>query len=284
MLRQNFHRDREMLTALCRAAADATQQFYRCGLGRDDVSVGLVLHPQLFGDKLNFHPHLHGICTDGAFDTRGNFHRLPIDMQDDITVLQKLFERNVLDFMVERGRISQRLRDDMLLNWKHTGFSADASVRILQGDDEGLRRLVRYIARPPVSFERVTYDDRRGTVTIRSVRKINGERPVVATYDVLTFLALLALQVPPPGTHFTRYYGYYSTRSRAERRQAEQTEQTDAATSGKSAPAQIDPPCAKARRRSWAELLRLVFEVDPRCASAVGDCASCHSSRPRSKM
>ncbi|MEE8410564.1 MAG: transposase zinc-binding domain-containing protein, partial [Myxococcota bacterium] len=39
MLRQNFHRDREMLTALCRAAADATQQFYRCGLGRDDVSV-----------------------------------------------------------------------------------------------------------------------------------------------------------------------------------------------------------------------------------------------------
>ncbi len=175
-------------------------------------------------------------------------------------MLQKLFERNVLDFLVERGRLSQRLRDDILTNWKHTGFSTDASVRILVGDDEGLRRLVRYIARPPVSFERVTYDDRRGTVTIRSVRKINGERPVVATYDVLTFLALLALQVPQPGTHFTRYYGYYSTRSRAERRQAEQT---DAATSGKSAPGQIDPPCAKARRRSWAELLRLVFEVDP---------------------
>ena len=97
----------------------------------------------------------------------------------------------------------------------------------------------------------------------RSVRKINGERPVVATYDALTFLALLALQVPPPGTHFTRYYGYYSTCSRAKRRQACQTEQADAVTNGKSAPVQIEPPSAKARRRHWAELLRLVYEVDP---------------------
>ncbi len=159
MLRHNFHRDREMLTALCRAAADATQQFYRqltrcghemthsrqLGLDRDAVSVGLILHPPLFGDKLNvdlisYPPHLHGICTDGAFDQQGNFHRLPLDAQDDVAVLQKLFERNVLDFLVERGRLSQRLRDDILTNWKHTGFSTDASVRILEGDDEGLRR------------------------------------------------------------------------------------------------------------------------------------------------
>ncbi len=61
-----------------------------------------------------------------------------------------------------------------------------------------------------------------------------------------------------------RYYGYYSTRSRAKRRQ---TEQTDAASNGKSTSAQIEPPSAKVRRRHWAELLRLVFEVDPlQCA------------------
>jgi hypothetical protein len=161
MFRRHFLHDSEMLTGLCRAAADATQQFYRSGMGRGDVTAGLILHPQLFGDKLNPHPHLHGICTDGAFDPHGNFHRLPFDMQDDVAVLQKLLERNVLDLLVEHGRLSQRLRDDMLINWKHTGFSTDASVRIVHGDDEGIRRLVRYIARPPVSFERVTYDDTR---------------------------------------------------------------------------------------------------------------------------
>ena len=31
---------------------------------------------------------------------------------------------------------------------------------------------------------------------------------VVAQYDALTFLLLLALQVPPPGLHMVRYYGH----------------------------------------------------------------------------
>ena len=49
--------------------------------GRDDVSVGLVIVPQFFGDKVNIHPHLHGLATDGAFDPQGNLDRLQFDMQ-----------------------------------------------------------------------------------------------------------------------------------------------------------------------------------------------------------
>ena len=56
MFRRHFLHDSEMLTGLCRAAADATQQFYRTGLGREDVSVGLVIEPQFFGDKVNVNP------------------------------------------------------------------------------------------------------------------------------------------------------------------------------------------------------------------------------------
>jgi hypothetical protein len=114
------------------------------------------------------------------------------------------------------------------------------------------------MARPPVSNERISYDDAKGTVTVRSVRKLNGQRPVVATYDVLTFLALLALQVPPPGTHLTRYYGWYSTRSRARRRE----ENTDVEAKKRMA-TELPPPHVRERRRRWAELLRLVHEVDP---------------------
>ena len=60
--------------------------------------------------------------------------------------MQKLFERKVLDLLVEKNRLSERLRDDML-SWEHTGFSVDGSVRVLAGDHDRLRRLVRYMAR-----------------------------------------------------------------------------------------------------------------------------------------
>ncbi len=212
-----FHNDRTMLRGLCRTATDATQAFYRAGLACEETSVGLVLTPQLFGDAVNPHVHLHGLCTDGAFDSSGAFHRLFVDAQGDIQTLTKLFEKGVLDLLVNNQRLSKSLRDEML-TWRHTGFSVDASVRVPKGDSATLGRLVRYMARPAVAFDRVEYDERTGMVTVRSAKKLRGERRVVAKYDVLTFLALLTLQVPPSGTHMVRYFGWYSTRSRAKRR------------------------------------------------------------------
>lgn len=72
-------------------------------------------------------------------------------------------------------------------------------MKVATGDYGRLRRLVRYLARPAVSVERVSYDQAGGTVTVRSSKIVHGVRPVVAQYDALTFLSLLALQVPPPG-------------------------------------------------------------------------------------
>ncbi len=111
MFRGIFHDDREMLGKLCRASNEATQEFYRVGLGRDDVSVGLVTVPQLFGDAANPHCHLHSLVTDGAFDSEGNFHRLLYDAGKDTKTLTKLFERKVLDLLVKEGRLSERMRN-----------------------------------------------------------------------------------------------------------------------------------------------------------------------------
>jgi len=259
-LRRPFYRDRKLLTGLCRSAVEATHTFYRTGLGRDDLRVGMVVVPQRFGDKVNPHIHLHALATDGAFDKEGVFHPMPFDMQGDIEVLERLFAKRVLDLMVRRKRLSLRLRNEML-EWKHSGFSADGSVKVVTGDYGRLRRLVRYLARPAVSAERVSYDQAGGTVTVRSSKNVHGVRPVVAQYDALTFLSLLALQVPPPGVHMVRYYGHYSVRSRAERRKR--------AREGTAGIRREKPPPATVRRRSWAQLLRQVFEVDvlrcPRC-------------------
>jgi len=261
-LRRPFYKDRKLLTGLCRSAVKATHAFYRAGLGHDDLRVGMVVVPQRFGDRVNPHIHLHALATDGAFDAEGVFHSMPFDMQGDIEVLERLFARRVLDLMVRRKRLSIRLRDEML-DWEHSGFSVDGSVRVAVGDYGRLKRLVRYLARPAVSAERVAYDKAGGTVTVRSSKKVQGVRPVVAEYDALTFLSLLALQVPPPGVHMVRYYGHYSVRSRAERRRQ--------AGEGTSGIRSEKPPPASERRRRWAELIRLVFEVDPlRCDKCGG--------------
>lgn len=95
---------------------------------------------------------------------------------------------------------SVRLRDEML-GWEHSGFSVDGSVKVVVGDYGRLKRLVRYLARPAVSAERVGYDRSSGTVTVRSSKKVQGVRPVVARYDALNFLSLLALQVLPSRAH-----------------------------------------------------------------------------------
>jgi len=258
MFRRIFHSDRKMLGRLCRASNEATQELYRVGLGRDDVSVGIVTTPQLFGDAVNPHCHVHSFVTDGAFDAEGNFHRLLYDAGQDTKTLTKLFECKVLGLLVKEGRLSERMREEML-SWEHTGFSVDASVRIHKGDREGLRRLVRYMARPAVSIERVSYNGSTGKVIVRSCKKVNGQRPVKAEYDALTFLALLALQVPPRGVHMVRYYGHYSTRSRAKRR-----ERIRAHRQRPDMPVpEIPSPEVKERRRRWANLIRQVFEVDP---------------------
>ena len=41
----------------------------------------------------------------------------------------------------------------LLLSWRHrTGFSADASVKVEPEDEVAMKRLARYILRPPVSL------------------------------------------------------------------------------------------------------------------------------------
>ena len=89
-------------------------------------------------------------------------------------MLQKLFERKLLDLLVKHGRVSERLRDDML-TWKHTGFSVDGSAKIHKDDREGLRRLVRYMARPVVSVRYYGWYSVRSRAQRRSKNAVPSE-------------------------------------------------------------------------------------------------------------
>jgi arsenate reductase/ArsR family transcriptional regulator len=63
LLRPLFRRRRELLTELGRAAAEATAELVRRGLGHD-ARPGLVVSIATAGDLAQWHPHLHPLTTD----------------------------------------------------------------------------------------------------------------------------------------------------------------------------------------------------------------------------
>jgi len=64
---------------------------------------GIVAVIQTFGDRINFHPHLHFLVTEGGVDEAGVFHRLS---RFDDTRLGDVFTRELLAFLVGRARLS----------------------------------------------------------------------------------------------------------------------------------------------------------------------------------
>ena len=103
-----------------------------------------------------------------------------------------------------------------MLAYKHSGFSADTSVRIEAHDRAGLERLLRYCARPPFSMERLR---KAGNDLVYRCAKQHSEpggdrrtdqrdaRADELTLTPLELIDRIAALVPPPRTHRHRYFG-----------------------------------------------------------------------------
>jgi len=73
------------------------------------------------------------------------------------------------------------------------------------------------------------------------------------------------LHIPEPRRHLVRYYGWYSNVSRGKRRKAE-AELGRPAAVGTGVPSRArhnETPNARPLRRSWAQLIKRIYEVDP---------------------
>ena len=134
---------------------------------------------------------------------------------------------------------------------------------------DGLERLARYILGPPISLERMSWDD-AGEVHYR--RKPGHDtspqlqRDPLETFDPADFLARVIMHIPDPRRHLVRYYGWYSNVSRGKRRRALENQSSQ---NGEPSPsllleeARARSPGARALKRSWAEMIKRLCEVDP---------------------
>ena len=272
-LRPYFQWRRKLLCDLARIAARTATAFIRATLDEPDVSVGVVLCIQTHGSLLNWQPHVHALVTDGGFRPDGTFVSMPAHSTE---VLTEAFRRSVLKLFVERELFEPEVADQML-DWMHSGFSVHDSVWLDRDDAAAHARLARYCARCPVSLERLEYDSRSATVAYTSDKE-DGPTAGRYTFEPTAFIARLVAHIPDKGQALQRYYGYYANRTRGEPRKARAASEPidgGAAPDGAALPVgdvvivEPEPSNPAEARHRRAELLRLIYEVDPAGVSAV---------------
>jgi len=254
-LRGLFERDRSLLGLLSRTAYEAIRVSFQALFGRDDVRPGVVASIQTFGSfAANFHPHIHMLVTEGVFDPEGAFLGLP---SLDTSAIEELFRRLLLRRLNQAERLSEEFMLK-LLAWHPSGLSVNADQLVMPHERQRLERLARYLTRPALSVGSVRLAEDGRVVVETPPDPRTGES--IKRLDVLDWIHAITSQIPDARSHLTRSYGRYANRVRGSRRESDTTLEPEA-----------EPAFSKARRASWARLLKRIFEVDPmlcpRCGS-----------------
>jgi hypothetical protein len=266
MLRVYFLHHRELLGELSRAAAETVKGLLAAAAGEEEgFRPGVVSVVQTFGDRANFHPHVHALVTRGGWTDSGEW--VPVPYVDE-RAAEKLFRHKVLRLLRRRGLLSQD-RIELLLSWRRSGFSVHNRVYAHPEDGRDFETLVRYMMRSPVSLTRLSFSPGgKELVYARKGGHDAGEAAEDERIDAEEFVARVLVQIPDPRRHLVRYYGAYSNRARGERRKVEN--RLEVRCSGEVEEAVLPSPERAALRRRWANLIRRVYEVDPLVCSRCG--------------
>ena len=247
-LRVFFKYNRDLNSLLFHTAWDSLRNFMHAAIPGSNP--GAVLVVQTSGESVNFNPHLHGLISSGAFLPTGSF--IPLE-KFDTDKLTTLFAHKVLSALKAKGLLSET-HVAQILGQTHSGFSVWVGDEVPK-DDQGYRLfLARYIDRGPVANSKIS-------ITDDIVTYLTDKDPLTHEFDAVEFLARLTPHIPNKWEQTTRFYGYYSHRSRGKRHKKQQAAITV-----------LDPMPSKTASKSWAALIKRIFEVDPlTCPVCQGD-------------
>jgi hypothetical protein len=242
MLRIFFKYRRKLLGDLCRCAVRALLQYFRATTGRE-LMPGIIAVIQTAGAKLNYHPHLHFLVTEGGVDANGSLQE--VTAFDDC-LLAEFFSREVFTMLLGEGLITMEVVRK-ILSWRHSGFNVHSKVRA--GTREEAERIGKYMIRPLLSLERVFFE-KRGKVSYRFDR----DGPDREEMDYLEFIARVTSHIPDKGQVMVRYYALYSNAHRGKIRKSGRDEKKIQ---------EVEEETRKPPGRGWAQMIRKVYEVDP---------------------
>jgi hypothetical protein len=122
--------------------------------------------------------------------------------------------------------------------------------------DESFRLfLARYINRGPVANSKIQIDDDIVTYLTEKDNKTHE-------FSALEFLARITPHIPNKWESTTRYYGVYSSRTRSVKKK-KSIDNSDSESTTTIIPCSLAPQSMRKASKSWAALIKRVFEVDP---------------------
>jgi len=117
MLRIYFKYNRSLLSGLCLCGKETVLKYFKAATGRK-LTPGIIAVLQSFGSRINLHPHLHFLVSEGGSDREGRFHS--VSRFNDV-LLQEIFTREVFSLLLRKQLINLTLVQK-ILRWRHTGF------------------------------------------------------------------------------------------------------------------------------------------------------------------
>lgn len=191
------------------------------------------------------------------------------------------FRQRVIAFFLQRKLLNERLAKSMV-QWTHSGFSVDSSVRIPAGSTKAREALSQYIVRPPISLQKLLVDEGRDAVVYRAPYS-DYFRTDSKIFPPTAFLAEILQHLPDARNRLIRCYGLYSSRARGTWSHTPHLLRLAPEGWRHNHPAQptvrLGPPdehqgdcsvAAKQSRSTWARLIKKVYEVDPLTCSRCG--------------
>jgi hypothetical protein len=266
MLRPYFLNHRELLGGLARAAWETVRELMVVATGEDSLRPGMVAVVQTAGDLANWHPHVHALVSRGGW-TR-DWEWVPLAYVDEHAA-ELLYRHKVMRMLQDEGLLTEE-RTELLLSWRHSGFSVHNRVRVEPKDQSAVERLARYIMRPPISLERMRWEV-GGEVRYRRKAGHDGgpgqHGNPEEVFDPAEFLARVIMHIPEPRRHLVRYYGAYSNVSRGKRRRQDEADIGAAPPDGRHVPSS---PAESGGRLKRASLHQEPKGPQPPCWPEVG--------------
>ncbi len=264
---------------LCLKKIFAWQRRKARALGVRDAMCGAVTFCQRFGSLLNLNCHFHCLLPDGVFTRNGNQVRFvpipppsPKEMQRLVDQIARATEKQIVrcDQDLQQDDLAERqahsIRSTSPSRSPHNnrnnhcrlaaflyGYSLHAERTTCADDRHALERLCRYGARAPIANSRLSITN-QGNALVRLKRPLADGRTHL-TLTPIELLHKLAVLVPPPRKHLTRYHGVFAPahHSRAAIVPKPSLQNTLAASSDQH---------KNTNRIDWAALLRRVFAMD----------------------
>jgi hypothetical protein len=201
--------DQRLFGQISRLIFSLMAEFYSTACGKQ-ITTAAVVGFQPFGEALRYNPHFHALILEGGFDPEGHFVQVPVH---DTARLAQLLRQRTIGLFVKLDLITEQFAET-LLRWRHSGFSVDNSVRLGGGDPKARQALAQYIARAPLSLQKLSYD----AVGAKILYHTNYNpyfKQNTTLWDAVDFIAALTQFIPPWGVRSVHYYGLYSSRCKA---------------------------------------------------------------------